>query len=150
VGITLTDRRLWNFKGDGEIGMAIRFKNAKANDLVYSELYRNGVITKVDLFNEKYPIIVLFDNKNRIGFRFDGKRTEDDAEPTLFYRSDTDNYLTIRPTNWETVLTGTMCDVWDDPECLIIEPFRFYANGRPWFGSKPDNVVSYKLAEIRI
>lgn len=70
-----------------------RFENARVGDLVYCRKLGASSIVSIDKDSE-YPIRI-----SRMGTKYtiEGRYDKRDIEPILFYRSDTDNYLSERP-----------------------------------------------------
>ena len=131
--------------------MKKRFENARAGDAVYCRLNGNGFIIGLSTNpTSKYPICVSFKDVINGRYTADGKFDSDHVEPTLFYRSETDNYLTERPFNWSDVKPGTICFAWDDgqqsPPNRV--KFRFVADGKPWFEMTETILRTFKHAEV--
>ena len=129
--------------------MKKRFENARVGDAVYCRLSGEGVITSIDPSPTNwYPIRVRFANKI-CRHASDGRFSSHHAEPTLFYRSETNNYLTERPIKWCDVKPGTMCYVWNKESPYIHKArFRFVSEGKPWFEMTENVVKSFDYAEV--
>lgn len=106
---------------DWELITPPRFHAAQPGDLVYSKLQGPGFV----IGDSEGPILPAKEDKIRIKWNNgyvmsveqDGRHYQTDAEPTIFYRSETNNYLTERPetTYWTRVEVGTECEFSDDP-----------------------------------
>ena len=132
--------------------MKKRFENAQVGDLVYCRLNGEGTIISVTKANTEsvYPLAVKFKNKDEVQYTIDGKYHDNDIEPMLFYRSETDIYLTERPANWNDVKPGTMCLVLGEDQTSTAHrvKFRFVADGKPWFEMTETILRTFKHAEV--
>lgn len=73
------------------------FKDAQVGDEVYGRLFGEGTIINANSGHPAYSIIVKGTDGHNRAVTFDGRNCETDKEPTWFYRSGNDKYLTERP-----------------------------------------------------
>lgn len=91
-----------------------RFENAEVGDLVYSRTMGCGrvfSIRETPLYAQPSErIYIQYSNGFVTACELDGRNSSEETEPTLFYRSSTDNYLTERPepeVDWANMKKGT-------------------------------------------
>ena len=84
-----------------------RFENAEVGDLVYCRRLGAGVIRQINVGNT-YPILCMFGEFTET-YSLDGFMILSDAEPILFYRDATNNYLENRPVKYKEVELPDCC-----------------------------------------
>jgi hypothetical protein len=96
------------------------FENAQVGDKVYSRLHGEGEITKI-YSTLDYPVECKFNIGDK-QYDYSGRYLRSDIEPTLFYRTDTNNFHTDRPQ-----LRVPWKDVPIDTKILVNEFPRYFA-----------------------
>lgn len=73
------------------------FENAQVGDEVYGRLFGEATVINANSGHPVYSIIVKGTDGHNRAVTFDGRNCETDKEPTWFYRSGDNKYLTERP-----------------------------------------------------
>lgn len=127
-----------------------RFENAQIGDLVYCR--QNGC-GKVHNINPDYshPISVVFEN-NFWSYKKTGHKSEEHAEPMLFFRKGEERYLTERPEteiDWANVKRGTGFLVWNDTNDIYKSnrKFHMFDGTAPWFNAGKCHLCTWDFAE---
>lgn len=111
----------------------------KAGDLVYTDTF--GTCEVCSVVGDR--IIVRTGAGAYIPFNISGVccNSNDDAVPSLLYRG-------TKEINWDEVEPGTEFKVWGHlGEEIGVRPFRFFAEGKPWFGSMTCTVHAWPKYE---
>lgn len=137
---------------------------AQINDTLYSRMYGDLVVVEIlcdsILCNQASGHL-----KKKILVNYDGRHSSSDIEPTVFFRTIDNKYLTSRPEIWnyKDIRTGTEIYVWDaddpgDRKYSKKAIFLFYLNENkyPFFtcgkkefeNKKVDVSAAYRYCEV--